>query len=175
MAPLWPLGARADTAQYYHLLPPSVAGQAEQLHAGPQRARRLSVGFSTLQRPCGQLGPRVPSHSCGRTQQCWTSARPQTLFISRVLRYSGLCPAPLLADVSPAKPPGSGEGPALLSSSPKLLPPPSLLSALASSCRRVSVVIYVGLKCIYFCTSLYLSIQPRDLVAEAAYAHCHLR
>ena len=46
-------------------------------------------------------------------------------------------PGPLLADVSPAKAPGSGEEPALLSSSPKLLPPPSLLSALASSCRRV--------------------------------------
>ena len=37
----------------------------------------------------------------------------------------------------------------------------------------LSVVIYVGLKCIYFCTSLYFSIQPRDLVAEAACAHCH--
>ena len=82
-------------------------------------------------------------------------------------------PGPLLADVSPAKAPGSGEGPALLSSSPKLLPPPSLLSALASSCCRVSVVISVGLKCIYFCMSLYFSIQPRDLVAEAACAHCH--
>lgn len=91
----------------------------------------------------------------------------------RVLRYSGLCPAPLLADVCPAKDAGPGEGPTRLSSSPKLLPPPSLLRALASSCRRVSVVIYVGLKCIYFCTSLYFSIQPRDLVAEAACAHCH--
>ena len=51
-------------------LPHEGPGQAEQLHAGPQRAGRLSVGFSTLQSPRGQLGPRVPSRSCGRTHQC---------------------------------------------------------------------------------------------------------
>lgn len=79
-----------------------------------------------------------------------------------------------------AKDPGCGEG----TRTPRH-PPPKLLPLLSpAACThlqlplcaavRLSSVIYVGLKCIYFCKSLYFSVGPRGLRAEAACAHGRL-
>ena len=87
VASLWPLRARADTAQYYYLLPPSrFWARQNSCTQVPQRAGStclcLSVGFSTLKRPRGQLGPRVPSPvPCGRTQQYWTECPASEMLI----------------------------------------------------------------------------------------------
>lgn len=140
---LWPLGARETPLSITFCCPHGWAEQNSCTQV-PQRAGNtclsLSVGFSTLKRPCGHLGPRVPSPApCGRTQQYWTKCpASETLIYFPSPQVQRAVPGPISwANIFPLlRIQAAGRKPA----PPNTLPLSyylscSLLSVLTSSCH----------------------------------------